>query len=290
MATAKKKSPVKAKARSAAPAPVKKAAPARKQAKKPATAQKVGKTDVPISVEAEPRASVAGLSDLEARFVQEFIVDLNATQAYLRSKPGAKETSARTESSRLLAKPNVAAAVRVAIDERAKRTDITADRVVREAWAIMTADPRELMEYRVGCCRFCHGEDHLYQRTQVEFDRDEAALAKLNEQAITNKQPVKFFDPQGGIGFDKRRAPHPDCPECAGEGVGRTVFRDTRNISPAAASLFAGIKEGKEGLELKLHSKDAAMDKMFRHLGLYNDKIQLTMPTVLVKDLTGRKD
>ncbi len=290
MATAKKKAPEKTKARSAAPAPTKKASPVRKQAKKRVIAQKVGKTDVRTSVETEPRALVAGLSDLEARFVQEFIVDLNGTQAYLRSKPGAKETTARTEASKWLAKPNIAAAVRAAIEERAKRTDITADRVVREAWAIMTADPRELMEYRVGCCRYCHGEDHLYQRTQVEFDRDEAALAKVNELAITNKQSVKFFDPLGGIGFDKRLAPHPDCPECAGEGVGRTVFRDTRNISPAAASLFAGIKEGKEGLELKLHSKDAAMDKMFRHLGLYNDKIQLTMPTAIIKDMTGRKD
>lgn len=290
MATAKKKPPVKTKARSAAPAPAKKAAPARKQAKKPASAQKVGKTDARTSVDMEPRASVAGLSELEARFVQEFIVDMNATQAYLRSKPGAKETSARTESSRLLAKPNVAAAVRVAIEERSKRTEITADRAVREAWAIMTADPREFMEYRVGCCRHCHGTDHLYQRTQAEFDRDEAALARVNEMAVSNKQSVKFFDPQGGIGFDKRLPAHPDCPECAGEGVGRTVFKDTRTISPAAASLFAGIKESKEGLEIKLHSKDAAMDKVFRHLGIYNDKITLTMPTVTVKDLTGRKD
>lgn len=270
--------------------PAKKATAVRKPAKKPVIAQKRGKTDARTSVEAEPRASVAGLSDLEARFVKEFIVDLNATQAYLRSKPGAKETSARTESSRLLAKPNVAAAVRVAIDERAKRTDITADRVIREAWAIMTADPRELMEYRVGCCRYCHGIDHLYQRTTMEFDRDEAQLARLNEEAITSGKPVKAFDPQGGVGYDKRLPPDPECPECFGEGEGREVFHDTRGVSRAAASLFAGVEVTRHGRKVLTHSKDAAMDKMFRHLGLYNDKIQLTMPTVLVKDLTGRKD
>ncbi len=270
--------------------PAKKAAAVRKPVKKPVTAQKRGKTDARTSVEAEPRASVAGLSDLEARFVKEFIVDLNATQAYLRSKPGAKETSARTESSRLLAKPNVAAAVRVAIDERAKRTDITADRVVREAWAIMTADPRELMEYRIGCCRYCHGIDHLYQRTTMEFDRDEAQLARLNEEAITAGKPVKAFDPQGGVGYDKRLPPDPECPECFGEGEGREVFHDTRNVSRAAASLFAGVEVTRHGRKVLTHSKSDAMDKMFRHLGLYNDKIQLTMPTVLVKDLTGRKD
>lgn len=222
--------------------------------------------------------------------MQEFIVDLNGTQAYLRSKPGAKETTARTEASKWLAKPNIADAVRAAIEERAKRTDITADRVVREAWAIMTADPRELMEYRVGCCRYCHGEDHLYQRTTMEFDRDEAQLARLNEEAITSGKPVKAFDPQGGVGYDKRLPPHPECPECFGEGEGREVFHDTRGVSRAAASLFAGVEVTRHGRKVLTHDKAAAMDKMFRHLGLYNDKIQLTMPTAIIKDLTGRKD
>lgn len=33
-----------------------------------------------------------------------------------------------------------------------------------------------------------------------------------------------------------------------------------------------------------------ARGKLFRHFGLFNDKLQLTMPKVVVKDLTGRKD
>lgn len=288
MATAKKV-PAKRKARSVAPVAPKKVAPARKQAKKPVAAQKTGRTGARTPAKVEPGAPVAGLSVLEARFVQEFIVDLNGTQAYLRSKPGAKETTARTEASKWLAKPNIAAAVRAAIEERAKRTDITADRVIREAWAIMTADPRELMEYRVGCCRYCHGVDHLYQRTSMEFDRDEATLARMNEDAIAAGKPVKAFDPLGGVGYDKRLPPDPDCPECFGEGEGREVFHDTRTVSKAAASLFAGVEVTRHGRKVLTHSKDAAMDKMFRHLGLYNDKIQLTMPMAVIKDMTGRK-
>jgi len=286
---ASKKSPATKKkvARSAVPA--KKPTPA-KTGKKLAIAQKVSKSDAPKSLEASVPASVAGLSELEARFVQEYLVDLNGTQAYLRAKPGAKETTARTEASKWLAKPNIQAAVAKGKAERAERTAITADVAIREAWAIMTADPRELMEYRIGCCRFCWGKNFLYQRTQAEFDRAESELAKANEAAVESGKPVKEFNPMGGVGYDKRRAPNPECPECAGEGEGRTVFKDTRSISAAAASLFAGVKETKEGLEIKLHSKDSAMDKVFRHLGLYNDKIQLTMPTVLIKDLTGRKD
>lgn len=283
MATAKK--PVPAKQRKTAKKPV----PARKPAKKQVIAQKAGKTKARTSVKVVPSASVAALSILEVRFIQEYLVDLNGTQAYLRAKPGAKETTARTEASKWLAKPYIAAAVAKAMEARSKRTEVSADIAVKEAWAILTADPRELMEYRVGCCRHCWGNGNRYQRTQAEFERDEGQNAKVNEAAIESGKPVKEFDPQGGVGFDKRRAPNPECPECAGEGVGRTVFKDTSTISPAAASLFAGIKETKDGMEIKIHSKDAAMDKVFRHLGLYNDKIQLTMPTAVIKDMTGRK-
>lgn len=290
MATAKKKAPEKTKARSAAPAPTKKASPVRKQAKKRVIAQKVGKTGVSKSVEAKPRAPAHGLTDLVDRFVNEYLIDLNGTQAYLRVKPGSKETTARTEASKLLAKPNVAAAVAKAKAERAARTEITADTAIREAWAIMTADPRELMEYRIGCCRHCFGDGFRYQRTRAEFERDDQALANANEAAIQAGKPVKEFDPMGGAGYDKRLSPNPECPECFGEGEGREVFHDTRTISKAAASLFAGVEVTRHGRKILTHSMESAMDKVFRHLGLYNDKIQLTMPTAIIKDLTGRKD
>ena len=272
--------------------------PAKAQAKKAATtkktplAQKISKSGGSKSLEAAPRAPAprkSAVTHLDERFIQEYLVDLNGTQAYLRAVPGTKENTARVLASRLLTKVDIQAAIRKARKEREIRTEISADRVIQEAWAIMTADPRELMEFVVGCCRYCWGDGHRYQRTAAEFEADEAAHAKATEDAITAGKPVTGFDPKGGNGYDKRAEPNPECPECAGEGVGRPVFKDTRKISAAAASLFAGVKETKEGFELKVHSKDAAMDKMFRHMGLYNDKIQLTMPTAIIKDLTGRK-
>ncbi|MDQ5945039.1 MAG: phage terminase small subunit, partial [Pseudomonadota bacterium] len=74
---------------------------------------------------------------------------------------------------------------------------------------------------------------------------------------------------QGGIGYDERLAPNPACPACFGRGVGRVLVADTRNVSKQAASLYAGIKQTKDGLEVKLHSKVDVMDKLFRHFGLY---------------------
>jgi hypothetical protein len=156
---------------------------------------------------------------------------------------------------------------------------------------MVQADPRELVEVRIGCCRCCHGIDHRYQFTQNELELAETlhneSQAKKIERSKAHK-PVEF-DRKGGPCFDRRKPPHPDCPECSGEGIGRVVLKDTQKLSPEAARLLAGVKEGKDGIEIKTHSVDAAMDKLFRHHGLYNDKLELSRPKTKIKDMSGRK-
>lgn len=262
-----------------------------KPVKKPVLSVKKGKKQASKSVDAQkvaPTPAPRGLTPRQQRFVEEYVVDLNGTQAAVRAGYSAK--TAQEQASRLLSLVIVRQAVEKATQERSERTGITADRAIQEAWAMATADSRELMEYRVGCCRFCFGVGHRYQFTNAEFERAEEECAAAAEKAIEQNKEVKPFDPKGGPGYDRSLDPNKKCPECVGEGIGRTVFKDTRNVSAAAASLFAGVKETKEGLEIKLHSKDASLDKVFRHLGLYNDKLQLNTPLVTIKDLTGRKD
>jgi phage terminase small subunit len=78
-------------------------------------------------------------------FVREYLVDLNATAAYMRAYPKAKSTSARALASQLLANPNIAEAVAQAMKERAKRVDIEADRVLKELARIAFFDPRRIL-------------------------------------------------------------------------------------------------------------------------------------------------
>lgn len=73
----------------------------------------------------------------------------------------------------------------------------------------------------------------------------------------------------GGYGYTRLLPVNPNCPACDGEGLMRIRVNDTRNLSPEAVAIFAGIKQTKEGLEVKTHSKDAALEKLFKHLGLY---------------------
>ncbi len=66
----------------------------------------------------------------QKRFVEEYLIDLNATQAAIRA--GYSPDTANEQGSRLLANVNISAEVSRAMAERSKRTGVNADRVIRE--------------------------------------------------------------------------------------------------------------------------------------------------------------
>lgn len=70
------------------------------------------------------------LTAKKRRFVDEYLVDLNGTQAAIRT--GYKPTRARQTAERLLKEPDVAAAVTEAQAARSERTGITQDMVLQE--------------------------------------------------------------------------------------------------------------------------------------------------------------
>lgn len=70
------------------------------------------------------------LTAMRERFVDEYLVDLNATQAAIRA--GYSPKTAYSMGQRLLKDVEVQAAIQEARARREKRTEITQDRVVRE--------------------------------------------------------------------------------------------------------------------------------------------------------------
>ena len=67
------------------------------------------------------------LTEKQARFVAEYLVDLNATQAALRA--GYKDPNIGRQ---LITKNNVSEAIQKAIQKRSQRTEITQDMILRE--------------------------------------------------------------------------------------------------------------------------------------------------------------
>ena len=203
---------------------------------------------------------VKPLTAKQQRFVEEYLVDLNATQATIRA--GYSPKRANMIGYENLRKPEIAAAISAAQEERSRRTGITADRILQRLWAIATADPRDLVQVKVGCCRYCWGEGHRFQRSVGEMNKD-------RERWVQQGNAMADFDEQGGIGFDPLRSPAGDCPECGGDGAARVALADTRKLSAAASTLYAGAKQGRYGIEVQLHSQLDAMEKLMRHLGAY---------------------
>lgn len=268
---AKKQAPAPKKTTTKPAAPKKAAgAPARKKAPPAKTTKK--KPARPVRAARAPASQPAQLvvTDLQQRFVDEYLVDLNGTQAAIRA--GYSPDSARQMASENLSKPYIQAAIAAARKLQQERTQVDADRVVTEAWNIMLADPRELVQVKVGCCRHCWGEGFKFQRTIGEFNHDQ-------EHHALKAGSLADFDEKGGIGFDPLKPPHPACPDCGGDGHPRTVLADTRRLPPRAQALYAGAKMTKYGIEIAMHDKGAAMEKLFKHLGLYEkDNQQKTDP------------
>lgn len=73
---------------------------------------------------------MAKLTDKQKRFCEEYLIDLNATQAAIRA--GYSPESAKSIATENLSKPFLRARIDAAIAERSKRTGVSADRVVRE--------------------------------------------------------------------------------------------------------------------------------------------------------------
>lgn len=74
--------------------------------------------------------TTGSLSLKHQRFVAEYLVDLNATQAAIRAGYSAK--TAEQQGPRLLGNAGIAQAIQKAQEVRAKRTGITQDRVLEE--------------------------------------------------------------------------------------------------------------------------------------------------------------
>lgn len=86
----------------------------------------------------------AGLTAKQARFVEEYLLDLNATQAAIRA--GYSARSAEVTGSRLLSNDKVSAALSEAQAKRANKAEIDAGFILRHLAAKATADLSDILD------------------------------------------------------------------------------------------------------------------------------------------------
>lgn len=175
-----------------------------------------------------------GLTPAMREFVQHYTLRRNATEAYAASHPGVTRRTAATEGWRLLQNPEIRRVLDRIWNETLRTFETSREELIGKLVGIVTADPREISEVRIGACKACYDGD------------------------VTVPFPGYW-----------NAAPDHQCRVCAGEGEPRDVFHDTRNLSPRALALFKGVKRTKDGIQMLQHDPLEAMEKLNRIMGLY---------------------
>ena len=111
---------------------------------------------------------MARLTPRQQRFVEEYLTDLNGTQAAIRS--GYSARTANEQAARLLTNVSVRSAIEAAKAARTERTLITQDDVLRRLVAIATVDVNELVEMRREGCPSCWSDDRRRRRAGPDPD------------------------------------------------------------------------------------------------------------------------
>ena len=161
------------------------------------------------------------LTEKQKRFVNEYLVDLNATQAAIRA--GYSEKSASRQAVELLNKTHVAKAVQKAMSKREERTQVTQDMVVNQLAKFAFSDIRDLMTWNNETGRIHLREvDEIDGTLITELSQTVTEVPYGDEMTdkITTKvkkgDPLKalqmlgqhmgMFDPKMNVSIDKTKA------------------------------------------------------------------------------------
>lgn len=204
------------------------------------------------------------LTPKQRRFVNEYCVDENATQAYIRA--GYAQEGAGQSAHTLLKKPEIAGAIKERMEELAVAASITPEWVVGQWAKIATANPSALVSVRRTNCRHCHGFGHQYQWTEAEYSKAVDVACDTGKEAP---------DGMGGFGFDPNAAPNKDCPECGGQGIADVHVADTRKVR---SPLYAGAERTRNGIKVNMRDQDAAVSNLARYLGMMVDRKEISGP------------
>jgi phage terminase small subunit len=169
------------------------------------------------------------LTEKQKIFVDEYLIDLNATRAYKAAYPKVKnDSTAAAAGARLLRNVKVQSYIEQRMKERAQRTEITQDKVVQELAKIA----------------FSKGTDFVRVVTRTGY------RPLLDDEGnVIDQEPYEYQ---------------------------AVEILNTDEIPEDSQAAIAGIKQGANGIEVKLNDKVKALELLGRHLGMFSDKLEVT--------------
>jgi phage terminase small subunit len=129
----------------------------------------------------------------QQRFVNEYLVDLNGTRAAIRA--GYSARTAASIANENLRKPEIAAAIDAARTDMQVRTEVTADRVIKELAKIAFLDVRKLFSAD-GSLKAVHELDDDTAAAVVNLD---VRLTESESGEITMTARIKLADKRAAL-------------------------------------------------------------------------------------------
>ena len=124
------------------------------------------------------------LSPKQKKFVGEYLIDLNASASLLRA--GYRSKNPDVDGHKLLVKPSISKAIALAMAERAKRTEITADRVLQQLAKIGFVDIKDVVTWAGNRIRIRPSEEIdgtlLAEISETETENGGTLKIKLNDK------------------------------------------------------------------------------------------------------------
>lgn len=133
------------------------------------------------------------LTAKQQRFVEEYLKDLNGTQAAIRA--GYSQKTATVIAAENLTKPNVQAAIAEGMQKRSSRTGITADRVLQELGRLAFVDIRRAYNAD-GSLKPLHELDDDTAAAVAGMDVTEIGIG---DDAIGFVKKIKLSDKKGAL-------------------------------------------------------------------------------------------
>lgn len=124
-------------------------------------------------------AAKKGLSDKHEQFCLEYVKDLNATQAYARTYPDASPETADANGPKLLGNARIKERISELKAKRAKKTEITAERVLQEIATTAFA--------HIGLVADIGTDGSVTLKEQKKMGKNIRALHSLQQDEIYNK-------------------------------------------------------------------------------------------------------
>lgn len=191
------------------------------------------------------------LTARQERFVEEYIVDLNATQAAIRAGYAPKD--ADVQGPRLLGYVGIAEAIAKAKAERAEKTGITAERVLRELELLAFSDLTHFEVDSKGKVSMSKDAPPGAMRAVQSIKREISSIgtgedADGDGPIVMAKVEIKLWDKPGPLKLAGRHVGlFPDKIEIAGPGGGpvRIETETPKTSSDLRRELAALMGKGK---------------------------------------------